>query len=228
MPHRETPLPALPEESPSRALAARVITGALAVFVPAMVAIIGYRSIMIHGPSTAVVIDGDPTLDGAKIEVVSSLEPHRRLNSTLNASNDWESPILLDPGLYHVTVTHLGKTILDEDLAPDRLHGVRDELRSMVTIIGNRTLADAKIEISKIHKDAHPMRPMPVKLSAESHYRTAVYLLAGEYRAVARAVGTGQLLAQVDFTIDHFDRTKPRISKIHVDLTKPPVDELDE
>jgi hypothetical protein len=203
-------------ESRSRAFLAVLITCLLVVMVPLMVALIGYRSIMLHGPTTAVVIAGDSTIDGAKIQVTEAIEPHRKWLATLERSNEWQAPVLLDPGAYHVVVTHRGNLILDEKCTPDRLNGVRFELKSMVWIIGNSSLADAKIDIVYVGDNSQIPGQTAVTLSAAAHYRQPVYLYAGEYRAIARSRAVpDRILAQTNFAVN-------RVTPTQVDLTKVP------
>jgi hypothetical protein len=54
-------------ETRPRAMLAMVITGIVIVTVPIMVGLIGYRSVTIHTPETAVVVTGDASVDGAVI-----------------------------------------------------------------------------------------------------------------------------------------------------------------
>ena len=122
--------PAEPETR-SRATLALVIMCLLLVAVPTMVGLIGYRSIKIHTPSTALVVGGDSSLDGAKIEVTDLAEPHHRCFSSISRGDEWQSPILLDPGRYHVSVTHHGTEILNEDFETHRFYGVPVDLTGL-------------------------------------------------------------------------------------------------
>src|SRR5579862_2325917 len=164
----------LSAETPGRAFLARFFTIALAIVVPAMIVQIAYRWATIHEPTTAVLFSGDGSLDGTTITVISANDPNLKRTATLDQADGWQAPILLDPGLYHVQAIHRGHKILDTDCEPQRLLGVRFELPSMVIIVGDSSLADARIEIQRRSDGANAYRPGPIKLTAAEHYRVPI------------------------------------------------------
>jgi hypothetical protein len=200
-----------PVRAKTLAATARVVTILLGIAVPLMIAAICWRWATVHEPTAAVVIAGDPSLEGATI-VVSG----RRHEWTvgLDPNNAWQTPVLLDPGEYHIAATHHGRIILNEAFRLDRLRGIRFDLPSMVLIVGGNILADAKIEIVRESGRPEEFAPTEVKLSSLDHYKTPIYLFPGTYRAIARRVGApDRVLAQVEFIVD---RTKI----IRVDLAR--------
>ncbi len=121
--------------------------------------------------------------------------------------------MLLDPGNYHVNVTHRGHEILNEDFKLDYLRGIRFDLKSMVMFIGSPTFGDTTVEVVRDF-DRSPSRPIEVKLTRADHYHASVYLYPGTYRAIARSTASSdQVVAQEDFTID-------RLSQVRVDLNR--------
>ena len=73
-----------------------------------MVTFIWYRWSGVQEPMTAIIIDGDASLDGTVITVAGG----RTVTATLDASNDYNVPILVEPGQYIVTAQRDGVLIL--------------------------------------------------------------------------------------------------------------------
>jgi hypothetical protein len=192
-------------------MTARVATAVLAVAVPCMIAAICWRWATVHEPSAAVVVGGDPSLEGATIVVSSG---HNEWTVGLDAANSWQTPVLLDPGAYHITATHHGRNILDESFQLGRLKCIRFDLPSMVQLVGGNTLADSKIEIVRESASTEQFAPIEVKLTSLSHYKKPIYLFPGTYRAIARNPAIpDRVLAQKEFTVN-------RIQVVRVDLAK--------
>jgi hypothetical protein len=176
-----------------------------------MVGQIYWRWHSVNEPATVAIVGGDGSLEGAKIGIAGK---NFRYSAVLDGENGWQSSILLDPGTYHLTVTHRNLTLRDENFSVDRTRGMRFELPSMVVIVGNYQLADSRIEIlSDANRDNSFVRA-EIKLEAKDRYREPIYLFPGAYRAVARsALNPALVLAKADFTVD---RTTP----VRVDLVK--------
>jgi len=202
---------AIAAESRVRALFARVIVGSLVLLVLLMVGQIYRHWHAVSEPSTVVIVNGDGSLDGATVEVTGA---RGRWVEKLDSDDSWQASILLNPGLYHVTVKHRNLVIRDEDFSVDRTRGWGINLPSMVVIIGGKQLADARIEIVCDPRPDRMFAREEIKLEAKDHYRKAIYLFPGSYHAVARsALSLDRVLAKVDFTVD---RTAP----VRVDLVK--------
>ena len=198
----------MPRESRARAFLARLLTVGLIIAVPAMVIQMGLRWAKVREPTTAVLFSGDGSLDGATVKVTSVWDPNNSRTASLDQADGWQAPVLLEPGKYHVVVTHRDRKILDDVCEPDRMTGVRFELPSMVMIRGDATLAGAKIEIRRRSDDSIAYG-FEIKLTPEDHFRTPIHLHSGDYRAIARN-NSGDVTRQ-DFTVD-------RTEKVVVDL----------
>jgi hypothetical protein len=83
-----------------------VLTGLVVLL---MVSLIYYRWVTITDPTTAVIVIGDESHDGAVVKV--SGNGIRTVTATLNAANQYETPILVVPGTYTVTVEQDGKVL---------------------------------------------------------------------------------------------------------------------
>jgi hypothetical protein len=199
-----------PPETPLRAFLARLFTVALLIIVPAMVIHIGFRWASVREPTTALLLSGDGSLDGASIVVTPISIYGPVLKTSLAQADGWQAPVLLEPGRYHVTVSHMGRTILDDDCEPNRMMGVRFELPSAVLIKGNLDLAGAKIQIQRRSDGSNAYDGGEIKLTSSNRYRVQIHLRAGDYRAIA-SNETGELSRQ-DFTVD-------RTEKVSVDLS---------
>jgi hypothetical protein len=97
--------------SPARLNAARLAIIASIALTLCALTLVFYRSYAVVEPTSAVIIYGDPTLDGAEIfvrpDVLSPDFPAAR--ATLSADNNYQTPILLRPGNYWITITHKGQ-----------------------------------------------------------------------------------------------------------------------
>lgn len=194
----------------SRGRLAKLISAVLAFYVLVMVGLIYWRWATIREPSTAVVIAGDGSLQGARILVTGR---GHQWAVELDKLNGWQSPILLDPGSYHVQVTHRNRLILDQAFQLTRAQGLRFELPSMVVIVGNSQLAATRIELSRDPDGVSRFEPTEISLSPEEHYRRVVYLYPGLYHATARNLVNDRVIAASDFGVD-------RTETVRVDLVK--------
>jgi hypothetical protein len=190
---------------------ARLVVGVLLVIVPIMIGSICWRWATVHGPTAAVIVRGDASLEGAIISVRGSGKTY---TLDLDRDNNWQTPVLLDPGVYHIEVAHHGRNILDTNFSLESLHGISYDLPSMIVLTGSLALNDAQIEVTRVSGDRTPFAAMEVKL--DDHFRTSKYLPPGTYRLTARnIVSPHRVLAQVEFTVEHTGSLP-----LHVDLAK--------
>ena len=90
-----------------------------------MVAFIWYRWHGVQEPTTAVIIDGDPSLDGTTITVRGG---PRSVTTTLKDSNSYTAVLLVEPGRYWVNATRNGELLLRKEVEVKRFLGVRFNL----------------------------------------------------------------------------------------------------
>ena len=93
-----------------------------------MVAFIWYRWSGVREPTTAVIMRGDATLDGTEITVSGE----RTVTATLDASNKYYVPILVEPGEYLVIAELRGKTLVRTTVQVKRFLGVEFDLSTIV------------------------------------------------------------------------------------------------
>jgi hypothetical protein len=94
----------------------------------AMVGFIWYRWSGVREPTTAIIMHGDASLDGTQITVSGE----RAVTATLDASNNYHVPILVDPGKYDVTAELRGRTIVHATAEVKRFLGVEFDLSTIV------------------------------------------------------------------------------------------------
>jgi hypothetical protein len=104
------------------------ILALLIVATVVMVASIWYRWSGVREPTTAVIMHGDASLDGTQITVSGE----RTVTATLDASNDYHVPILVDPGEYVVTAELRGQPIIRTTVEVKRFIGVEFNLPTIV------------------------------------------------------------------------------------------------
>src|SRR5579862_1827624 len=98
--------------SPAASSSARETAARLAVLlciflVAVMTALLWLHWTRVPEPTTAIMIIGDSSLDGADILVQSPDDPatlNRRVRVTLSPDNRFQVPVYRYPGRYHVTV----------------------------------------------------------------------------------------------------------------------------
>jgi hypothetical protein len=95
----------------------------------AMVAFIWYRWNGVREPTTAVIVHGDAGLAGTLITVSG---PDRVVRATLDSSNNYNVPILVDPGVYTVRAELGGRLLLNKDVEVRRFFGVMFNLSQFV------------------------------------------------------------------------------------------------
>jgi hypothetical protein len=188
---------------------ARIMTVVIIAFVFAMMSLIYWRWARVHEPSTAVVVEGDQTLDGAKIEVQDN-DAHWDAN--LNAGNNFSTPVLLEPGRYSIHVTHRNHQILNARFSVDRTHAYRYLLRPAVPVIGSSLSGNMQVTVDGDTDDHRAVHVEPITLDAGNRFRDTLYLTPGDYRATASR--NGKVVAVQSFRVD---RGKPA----EVDVARP-------
>jgi hypothetical protein len=200
--------------SPGRAVFVKTMVWVVVAVVLIMVTLVYYRSVTVHGPETALFVTGDRSLDGAKV-VVTSLDARRRpWTVLLTRDNNWKTPVLLETGEYHVSVTHAGNEITAADFAVDPMMGKNFPLPSAVRIVGNDTIGDAVVTLIDVLPASPPNpRPRPVKLSQKNGFHTTAYILPGTYQVTG--THDGRTVYSAKLTID-------RATVTRIDLANPP------
>jgi hypothetical protein len=94
-----------------------------------MLAIIYHRWLTVEEPTTAILVEGDESVDGTIIEVVGGPKP---ISVRLGKENNYMTPVLLAPGFYTVT-GRLGDLVI-----------VRQEL-ALKPMVGRRILLGRKL-----------------------------------------------------------------------------------
>ena len=111
------------DDAPTARMKGPVIIGMIvltALFVVGMLALIYVRWLTITEPTTAVIVQGDPSHDGATVLVAGN---YTNVTATLNEANDYAAPILVVPGTYTVTVTQNDRVIGKWDLVTEHYRG---------------------------------------------------------------------------------------------------------
>ena len=102
--------------TPGRRRAARVAIVASIALTAAALTTVFYRSFAVIEPTSAVIVIADPSFDGAEIvvrpDVLSPSYPESR--AILSADNNYQTPVLLRPGDYLITITLDGNVILKD------------------------------------------------------------------------------------------------------------------
>jgi hypothetical protein len=117
-----------PDRSPARAVLVALILTGVVLSTLAMVAFIWYRWSRVQEPTTAVIVDGDASLDGTVITVRGP----RTITTSLKPSNGFSVPILVEPGEYLVVAERDGQVILRKQVEVKRFLGVRFNLSEYV------------------------------------------------------------------------------------------------
>jgi hypothetical protein len=90
-----------------------------------MVAFIWYRWHGVQEPTSAIIIDGDPSLDGTIIAVRGGPRP---ISTKLQKGNSYTAAILVDPGRYWVSATRGEEQLFNREVEVKRFLGVRFNL----------------------------------------------------------------------------------------------------
>ena len=177
----------------------RVMTIVIIALVVAMMALIYAKSSKIREPSTALVILGDQTHDGAKVEVKGY---GQTFTAILTEDNRYATPVLLEPGQYTVKITHKNHVLLDSSFVVENSQGRQYTLPPAVEIIAppsathdvHLMLEGLGEDNSKFHED--------LTLSAARGFQDTAYLSPGEYRATTNE--NGHVIARDMFTVQRY------------------------
>lgn len=184
----------------------RAVIVLVVLMVVAMSGIVFWRWATGHEPTTAILVTGDPSLDGTVVEVTGFGVPP--VTVTLSADNNYRTPIFRLPGNYHVVATWHGQTLIEKDLVIDRYVGKAIELPTMVTVQGDASMEGAEVTLSE--------RGAGVGsgfLEKPGGYKWAILVPGGEYRLTVRRAGQTAPFLQRDLIVyPHTPQT--------VDLTK--------
>ncbi len=96
------------EQPPNGGRVVGVILGVVIASALAMATFIWYRWQAVTEPTTAVIVEGDAGLAGARITVRGTPTP---ITTTLTESNNYIAPVMLEPGLYNVMVELNGRSL---------------------------------------------------------------------------------------------------------------------
>ena len=120
-------------------------------FLIGMLVLLWLRWARVPEPTTAIVIYGDPSLAGAKVAVDPADEPEqhgRSIEVTLGHDDQYQIPIYRYPGRYRVSVTWQKHEVFNGYVTIDRLRGILIDLPTIVTIVGDKSLAGARVLLS--------------------------------------------------------------------------------
>jgi len=178
----------------------RIMTFVIIAVVVAMMALIYARWATIREPSSAVVILGDQTHNGATIEVKRG---KNTWSAVLNDDNHFETPILLDPGRYVIKVTHKNNVLVSDDFIVESLRGCQYVLPPAVEIIGPPAATrDVQVTLEKENPSPHENSNQELTLSLAQGYHKTAYLSPGEYRATASQ--DGRVISRDVFTVQRY------------------------
>lgn len=117
------------EHSTRHSVVVFLILFGLIVATGAMVVFIWHRWSRVQEPTTAVIIEGDESIEGTSITVRGM---GRQVTTTIQRSEGFVAPVLLEPGRYWVTATRDGQSILRKEVQVKRFLGVRFNLAEFV------------------------------------------------------------------------------------------------
>jgi hypothetical protein len=92
-----------------------------------MVAFIWSGWFKVPEPTTAIIVEGDASFDGTVL-FVSGSNLKTPIETRLHASNNYITPILLEPGEYTITANHAGRDLLRTRVIVRRFLGLRFDL----------------------------------------------------------------------------------------------------
>lgn len=193
---------------------ARVTTGVIIGLVLLMAGVIYWRGAFTHVPTTAMVINGDPSLDGATVAVRGIEDSGRQvdLSILLSRDNGYRTPVLLNAGQYRVSVVHHGQMILNELIALQNMKPIGFNLPTAISFQGGAEVGDVRVDVVSV---AGVYRPHRFELNGADRYRFFTHLFAGNYHLTARKLhDPAAVVRTLDFTLDHG-------SAAHIDLNRP-------
>jgi len=176
-----------PPAPPRRPLSAsggfiRTMIVIVVVLVVAMTAVIFWHWAIGNEPTTAILVVGDSSLDGAKVVVTGSGTPP--VTVILSSENHYRTPIFRLPGQYHVVTTWHDQTLDESDLVLDRYLGKEIDLPTTLTVQGDAALDGTEVAVND--------RGVPLAsgtLERANDFKWSKLLMTGQYRLTARRAG---------------------------------------
>lgn len=147
----------------------------------AMVALIFQRWARVPEPTSAIMVYGDKSLDGAQILVESAdaaTQPgNAPVDVTLKEGNNFQTPVFRTPGRYHVTVTlpWRAQPVVNENVSLGHLQGAVINLPTVVTVIGDDSMNGAEAMLSS-NSDV-----FSEKFTRERNWRIPFVVPPGQY-----------------------------------------------
>ncbi len=187
-----------------------MITVTIAIVV-AMTALIFYRSQTVVEPTAAIVIVGDKYEQGTQIDVreydsVTRTDGREVAKTTLTGENQNVTPILVEPGDYHLIATAPdGHLLIDQVLTTVHMRTTTLSLPTSVVVIGNSSFADAQIAVSDADDGGNRL---VMTLTAENNYRAAAYRHPG--RGQITVTHNGKVLVDREFTVKPLESAADR------------------
>jgi hypothetical protein len=153
-PYATPSTPVAPGETRTRAFLVGAILMCVVVSTVAMVAFIWSGWFKVPEPTTAIIVEGDASFDGTVL-FVSGSNLKTPIETRLHASNNYITPILLEPGEYKFTATHNGRDLLRTRVIVRRFLGLRFNLSDYVA----QPLTDAAIDAGSAAPGSSPPPP---------------------------------------------------------------------
>jgi hypothetical protein len=153
-----------------------------AILTLGMVSLVFYRSQSIIEPTAAAVLVGDPSLDGAEINVLDGEKLIAKVD--LNADNQFTTPILLQPGLYRMQVSIRGKMLLDDRFNAQALRYATFALPTALVVEGDSSLGGAVVQVTSNREEA-----TSTVLDADNGYTAISYHMPGTFNIVVAHEG---------------------------------------
>lgn len=169
-----------------------------------LMAFLWTRWARIQEPTTAVVVNGDPSLDGTKVAVTQleeegqSAQTSRPVEVALNRENGYRTAIFRYPGRYHVSVTAPKRQspLWEGDVSIDRLRGWLVELPTVLTVIGDASISGEQVTVTQ--SDGRMTETQ--MLDKQNNERARFIVIAGRYTlTVTRA---GMPVSEDEFTVE--------------------------
>ena len=120
-----------PDRVPGRGMLVGVIMAGIVISTMVMVGFIWYRWSGVREPTTAVIVEGDASLDGTEITVEGERGPE---HTSLNAANDYRAAVLVLPGRYWVTARREGVVLLRRQVEVERFLAVQFNLSRLAEL----------------------------------------------------------------------------------------------
>ena len=113
------------ERKPARGMLVGVIMAGIVISAMVMVGFIWYRWSGVREPTSAVMFDGDASLEGTTITVTGERVAE---HTSLNAANGYRAAVLVEPGRYKVTAKRDDVVLLRRQVEVQRFQAVQFNL----------------------------------------------------------------------------------------------------